>query len=719
MVDRSLRTPTPRPGEPYPLGATWDGEGVNFALFSEHAERVDLCMFDASGRKTDRIPLTERTDGVWHRYLPGVRPGQLYGYRMYGPYDPANGHRFNPKKLLLDPYAKATSGRIDWNAPHFGYKDGDDTKPDNRDNARGAPKSVVVDDAFTWGGDRKPLTPWNETVIYETHVKGFTRMHPDVPEEQRGTYAGLASDASLGYLTSLGVTAVELLPVHAFVQDERLVRSGLTNYWGYNTIGFFAPEPRYAADPTPEGAVGEFKRMVRRLHSVGLEVILDVVYNHTAEGNHLGPTLSFKGVDNLSYYRLVDGDPRHYMDFTGTGNTLDTTHPRVLQLMMDSLRYWVEEMRVDGFRFDLATTLGREHDEFDPHGSFFDAVLQDPVLARTKLIAEPWDVGLGGYRVGGFPFPFSEWNGKYRDEVRAYWQGEGGLVGELASRLTGSSDLYAPASRGPRASVNFVTAHDGFTLRDLVSYNEKHNEENGENGQDGDGDNKSWNCGVEGPTDDPEVLSLRAKQQRNFLATLLLSQGVPMLLHGDEVGRTQYGNNNAYCQDNKTTWLEWYLSDEQRELLGFVRRIIKLRHEHPIFRRRRFFRGRNLEGVGVKDVIWLTPSGEEMSVEEWEAGHARSLGLRISGAAGEELSAYGTPEPDDDFLLLFNAHYEEVLFRLPPLSVEVPEGRWDPLIDTHLPGGEAEGEAYEPGAEYPLQARSLVVLSSPGPVEPR
>lgn len=690
-----------RPGEPYPPGATWDGEGVNFALFSEHAEKVELCLFDASGEETSRIALTERTDGVWHRYLLGARPGQLYGYRVHGPYEPANGHRFNPNKLLLDPYTKATSGAIDWDSAHF-----DREEPDERDNAGGMVKSVVVDDAFTWGGDRRPLTPWDETVIYEAHVKGFTRLHPDMPEHQRGTYAGLASDAAIGHLTSLGVTAVELLPVHAFVQDERLVKQGLANYWGYNTLGFFAPERRYAADPA--NAVAEFKTMVRRLHSAGLEVILDVVYNHTAEGNHLGPTLSFKGIDNAAYYRLAD-DPRYHADFTGTGNTLDLTHPRALQLVMDSLRYWVREMRVDGFRFDLATTLGRKHDGFDPRGSFFDAILQDPVLARTKLIAEPWDVGPGGYQVGGFPFPFSEWNGKYRDEVRAYWKGEGGLVGELASRLTGSSDLYAAASRGPRASVNFVTSHDGFTLRDLVSYDEKHNSENGENGQDGDDDNKSYNHGVEGETSDEEVLALRARQQRNFLATLLLSQGVPMLLHGDEMGRTQHGNNNAYCQDNEISWLDWDLSEEQQKLLEFVQSIIKIRQKHPVFRRRRFFVGRRLESAGVKDVVWLSPEGEEMSVEEWETGYSRSLGLFISGAAGEELSAYGTPEPDHDFLLLFNADRGEVPFRLPSLS----GGSWEASLDTSSPVVEA-GQKFEPGVKYPLQARSLAVLCSPG-----
>ncbi|MBA2443344.1 MAG: glycogen debranching protein GlgX [Rubrobacter sp.] len=697
------------PGEPHPLGATWDGEGVNFALFSENAEGVELCLFDASGTEKSRVALRERSGGIWHGYLPHARPGDLYGYRVHGPYDPARGHRFNPDKLLLDPYAKDTAGSVEWSYPHFGYgPEGDDLTPDTRDNAAGMPKGRIVDTAFTWGDDRHPRTPWNETVIYEAHVKGFTQQNPDVPEELRGTYAGFASDAALEYLKDLGVTAVELLPVHGFVQDRHLVESGLRNYWGYNTLSYFAPEMRYSAT----GEISEFKTLVKRLHSVGLEVILDVVYNHTAEGNHLGPTLSFKGIDNAAYYRLVPDDPRFYMDYTGTGNTLDTTHPRVLQLVTDSLRYWVEEMHVDGFRFDLATTLAREHDGFDPRGGFLDAVRQDPVLSRVKLIAEPWDVGDGGYRVGEFPYPFSEWNGKYRDEVRAYWQGEGGLVGELAYRITGSSDLYESGSRGPRASVNFVTAHDGFTLRDLVSYNEKHNGENDEENEDGDDHNLSWNCGVEGPTGDAAVLALRARQQRNLLATLLLSQGVPMILSGDEVNRTQNGNNNAYCQDNELNWLLWDLTEEDRELHAFVKRLIHLRKEHPVFRRRRFFAGRRLRGAGVKDVVWLDPGGEEMSDEEWDTSFARSLGLKISGAAGEDSSPRGLPEPDDDFLLLFNAHHEEVPFTLP---ADAGEARWEPLVDTSRQGGANPEGFYKPGSEYPLQARSLAVLRRSGP----
>jgi isoamylase len=679
------------PGRPYPLGATWDGAGVNFALFSEGAESVELCLFDGVG-KEERVAVRKRTEGVWHCYLPDARPGQLYGYRVYGPYDPEGGHRFNPNKLLLDPYAKGLFGELDWRYPCFGYVLGeDDLEPDAQDNAAGMPKSRVVDGAFDWGDSRPLGTPWDETVIYETHVKGFTKLHPSVPEEMRGTYLGLASDAAIEHLLGLGVTAVELLPVHAFVQDKHLVEKGLRNYWGYNSIGFFVPEGRYAiANP-----VIEFKEMVKRLHAAGLEVILDVVYNHTAEGNHLGPTLSFKGIDNASYYRLVPGDPRHYMDYTGTGNSLNVHHPRVLQLVMDSLRYWVEEMHVDGFRFDLASTLMREEHEFDAWSGFARAVRQDPVLQDVKLIAEPWDVGEGGYRVGGFPEPFSEWNGKYRDAVRAYWKGKGGLVGELAYRLTGSSDLYG--SRGPRASVNFVTAHDGFTLNDLVSYNEKHNEANGEHNRDGESNNDSWNGGVEGPTDDEGIFALRACQRRNLLATLLLSQGVPMILAGDEIGRTQGGNNNAYCQDNEVSWLDWDLSEDDNDLLTFTRRLIRLRKEHPAFRRKRFFKGR-AEG-GVPDAVWLTPDGSEMTDEEWDTGFARSLGLWI-------LDYSGTGEPDDDFLLLFNAHHGEIPFTLPGPS----ETRWTVLLDTSQEGDSDPDGFFKPGDEYPLEARSLTVL---------
>jgi len=683
------------PGEPYPLGATFDGSGTNFALFSEGAEGVELCLFDGAGNE-ERVAVRERTEGVWHCCLPGVNPGQLYGYRVYGVYDPENGHRFNPNKLLVDPYARELSGEVDWEYPHFGYVLGeDDLEPDVEDNAAGMPKGRVVDNSFDWGGDRAPGTRWDETVVYEAHVKGFTKLHPGVPEELRGTYLGLASDAAIEHLVGLGVTAVELLPVHAFVQDKHLVENGLRNYWGYNSIGFFAPENRYAGG----NPVAEFKEMVKRLHAAGLEVILDVVYNHTAEGNHMGPTLSFRGIDNAAYYRLTD-DRRFYVDYTGTGNSLNLYHPRVLQLVMDSLRYWVEEMRVDGFRFDLASTLMREEHEFDAWSGFARAVRQDPVLQDVKLIAEPWDVGEGGYRVGGFPAPFSEWNGKYRDAVRAYWKGEGGLVGELAYRLTGSSDLYA--GRGPRASVNFVTAHDGFTLNDLVSYNDKHNEANGEDNRDGESSNESWNHGVEGPTDDGEVLALRACQRRNLLATLLLSQGVPMVLAGDEMGRTQGGNNNAYCQDNEISWLDWNLSEDDTALLDFTRRLLGLREEHPAFRRKRFFKGR-AEG-GVPDAAWLTPDGSEMTDEEWDTAFARSLGLWLLASTDETVG-----EPDDDFLLLFNAHHEEIPFTLPG----PPEIRWTVLLDTSHEGDSEPDGFFKPGDEYPLEARSLAVLKGP------
>ena len=685
-------------GRPYPLGATWDGAGVNFALFAENASAVELCLFDGDGNE-ERLPVRDRSEGVWYCYLQDVRPGQLYGYRVHGPYEPKSGHRFNPSKLLLDPYARAYSGKLDWGSDHFGYKftsDKADLSASEIDNAAGMPKCRVVDGSFTWGGDGPPETPLSESVIYETHVKGFTQSHPGVPEEMRGTYAGLASDAAIEHMTDLGVTAVELLPVHAFVQDKHLVDNGLANYWGYNSIGFFAPENRYAATDDP---VGEFKTMVRRLHTAGLEVILDVVYNHTAEGNHLGPTLSFRGIDNAAYYRLVEDDARHYMDYTGTGNSLDLNHPRVLQMVMDSLRYWVEDMHVDGFRFDLATTLLRGEHHFEAWGAFAKAVRQDPVLAGVKLIAEPWDVGEGGYQVGSFPAPFSEWNGKYRDEVRSYWKGDGGLVGELAYRITGSSDLYGHGDRGPRAGINFITAHDGFTLNDLVSYNEKHNEANGEDNNDGDDANESWNCGAEGLTDDPEIIALRARQRRNFLATLLLSQGVPMLLAGDEMGRSQGGNNNAYCQDSEISWLDWDISEDDYKLLAFAQRVIHIRREHPTFRRTSFFERRAEDHE--PGTFWLTPDGEEMTDEEWNTGFARSLGLVIR--------ATRLDEPDEDFVLLFNAHHGEIPFTLPGAG----ETRWEVLLDTaHEDGLNSDG-VFKPGDEYPLQARSLTVLKTP------
>jgi glycogen operon protein len=695
------------PGEPYPLGATWDGEGINFALFSENAEKVELCLFDPTGkREVERIEIREHTNQIWHCYLPYGRLGQLYGYRVYGPYVPANGHRFNPNKLLLDPYAKATVGPLDWSYPHFGYRLGteeEDLAYDERDNAAGMPKCRVVDTAFTWGDDRPPRIPWHETIIYETHVKGFTKRHPGIPQALRGTYAGLASAPAIDHLKRLGVTAVELMPVHLFVDDKHLVDRGLRNYWGYNSIGFFAPDMRYAAT----GSINEFKTMVKRLHSAGLEVILDVVYNHTAEGNHLGPTLSFRGIDNAAYYRLVSDNRRYYMDFTGTGNTLNMMHPRVLQLIMDSLRYWILEMHVDGFRFDLASALARELYEVDQLSSFFTIILQDPVISQAKLIAEPWDVGEGGYQVGNFPVGWTEWNGKYRDAVRAYWNGEGGRVGELAYRLTGSSDLYERGGRKPHASINFVTAHDGFTLRDLVSYGEKHNEANGEGNRDGESHNLSRNYGIEGPTQDLGVRRLRTRQRRNFMATLLLSQGVPMILSGDEMGRTQNGNNNAYCQDNEISWLDWNLSSPDRNFFSFVRRMIRLRKEHPAFRRRRFFQGRELRGV--KDITWLTPAGCEMTDEEWGSSLVRPLGLQMSGLLEGEYDSQGRPEEDDDFLLLFNASAEEMTFQLPSVP---EEARWEMVMDTSYYAGLKANGFLKPGDTYPLKARSTAVLTN-------
>ncbi len=694
------------PGNPYPLGATWDGEGVNFALFSENAEAVDLCLFDPSGKEAERIRIPEHTDQIWHCYLPEGRPDLLYGYRVHGPYDPENGHRFNPNKLLLDPYAKATVGPLDWSVDHFGYKfsEDEDFSMSETDNAAGMPKCRVIDTAFTWGDDRPPGIPWRDTIIYETHVKGFTKQHPNVPEDIRGTYAGLASAPAIEHLKRLGVTAVELMPVHLFVDDKHLVDRGLKNYWGYNSIGFLAPDMRYSAT----GSISEFKTMVKRLHSAGLEVILDVVYNHTAEGNHLGPTLSFRGIDNAAYYRLMD-DRRFYMDYTGTGNTLNMMHPSVLQLIMDSLRYWILEIHVDGFRFDLASALARELHEVDRLGAFFDIIRQDPVISQVKLIAEPWDVGEGGYQVGNFPVGWTEWNGKYRDTTRAYWKGDGGLVDELAYRLTGSSDLYEGGGRRPNASINFVTAHDGFTLQDLVSYNEKHNEANGEDNNDGESHNDSWNHGAEGPTNDREIRRLRARQKRNLLATLLLSQGVPMMLYGDEMGRTQNGNNNAYCQDNETSWLSWELSAADRRFFEFARRVIRIRRDHPVFRRRRFFGGRSLGDEEVKDITWLDPAGHEMSDEEWNDSFARSLGMQIAGVLEGERDARGRPEEDDDFLLLLNAHHEEVPFTVP---AHPEDARWQVILDTSYSAGFGAGGFHKPGDEYPLEARSIAVLTN-------
>jgi isoamylase len=695
------------PGRPYPLGSTWDGEGVNFALYSEHAEKVELCLFDDSGkRETQRVSLPEQTDMVWHGYLPEVRPGQLYGYRVYGPYAPEQGHRFNHHKLLLDPYGKQVQGAIRWSDAHFGYKvgnKGEDLSFDRRDDAAGMPKNKVIDSAFTWGSDAPPRIPWHDTLIYELHVKGFTMCNPEVPAHLRGTYAGLATAPVIDHLTRLGVTSIELMPVHSFVDDRQLTQRGLRNYWGYNSIGFLALEPRYLAT----NSIREFKTMVKTLHSAGLEVILDVVYNHTAEGNHLGPTLSLKGIDNRAYYRVLAGNPRYYMDYTGTGNTLNMQHPRVLQLIMDSLRYWVLEMHVDGFRFDLAATLARELHEVNRLGAFLDIIHQDPVLSQVKLIAEPWDLGEGGYQVGNFPVGWAEWNDRYRDTVRSYWKGDNGTVGDLAYRLTGSSDLYGHSGRRPYASVNFVTAHDGFTLQDLVSYNEKHNEANGEDNRDGNNDNRSWNCGVEGPTEDPNIQALRSQQKRNILATLLLSQGVPMLYAGDPIGHTQMGNNNAYCQDNPISWLTWNLQAQDRDLLTFVQRMINLRKRHPIFRRRRFFQGRPIKGANIKDVLWLSPGGNEMSEDDWRDPSVSCLGMFLSGQGLDETDERGRKLIDENFLVLLNSHHEDAAFALPAFH---PGARWIAWMDTSREGGLRPADIHAAGTSYPLQARSMVVL---------
>jgi glycogen operon protein len=709
-VRRSTPITAVWPGKHYPRGASWDGEGVNFSLFSANATGVELCIFDARGRsELQRIALRERTDGAWHAYLPEARPGLLYGYRVHGPYDPALGHRFNPHKLLIEPYAKHIVGDLRWSDAHFGYRVGhpkEDLSFDRRDDAAGMPKCCVVDPAFTWGEDRPPRTPLHDTVIYELHVRGMTMRHPALPPELRGTYAGLATAPVIDHLLRLGVTAVELMPVHTFVSDRHLLARGLGNYWGYNTIGFFAPDMRYSST----GRIGEFKTMVKTLHSAGIEVILDVVYNHTAEGNHLGPTLCFRGVDNASYYRLSGDDARHYVDFTGCGNTLNLQHPRVLQMLMDSLRHWVLEMHVDGFRFDLASTLARELFAVDRLGSFFDTMGQDPVLSQVKLIAEPWDVGPGGYQVGNFPPGWNEWNDKYRDTMRAYWKGDGGLIGEFARRITGSADLYEGSGRKPHASINFVTSHDGFTLQDLVSYTSKHNETNGEHNRDGHDHNQSWNCGVEGPTDDADINALRMRQKRNLVATLLLSQGVPMLLGGDELGRTQQGNNNAYCQDNDISWFDWNLSDEQNAFQDFVADLIALRRRHPVFSRRRFLQERDGEH-DVQEVGWLRPDGAEMSEGEWHHGFARCLGIYLGGNAIERLDRRGHPVKGDSFLILCNAHHETIPFTLPTELVR----QWGVVFDTAEAGGALTDRVLEAGAPYPLQGRSLVLLMALAP----
>ncbi|MFE5142251.1 glycogen debranching protein GlgX [Streptomyces fagopyri] len=693
-------------GRPYPLGASYDGEGTNFALFTEAAERVDLVLVDDDGASRT-VTMTEVDGYVWHCRLPDVGPGQRYGYRVHGPWDPAAGDRCNPAKLLLDPYAKAVDGQIDNDASLYERAaDG----PDPADSAGHTMLGVVTDPAFDWGADRPPLRPYAETVIYEAHVRGLTRTHPDVPAELRGTYAGLAHPAVVGHLTSLGVTAVELMPVHQFTQDGFLRDRGLSNYWGYNTIGFFAPHHAYAAHGTRGEQVTEFKSMVKALHAAGLEVILDVVYNHTAEGNENGPTLSFRGIDNASYYRLVEGDAAHYYDTTGTGNSLLTRHPNVLQLIMDSLRYWVTEMHVDGFRFDLAATLARQFHDVDRLSAFFDLIQQDPVVGRVKLIAEPWDLGDGGYQVGNFPPLWSEWNGKYRDAVRDFWRAGEHTLGEFASRLTGSADLYQHDRRRPRAGINFVTAHDGFTLRDLVSYDDKHNEANGEGGRDGESVNRSWNCGAEGPTDDEGILELRARQQRNLLATLLLSQGIPMLAHGDELGRTQRGNNNAYCQDNELSWIDWRLDGEQRELIEFTRRAVALRAAHPVLRRRRFFLGDTVthERQPLPDLVWLRPDAHEMTDADWRRADAHALAVFLNGDAIAEPDPYGGPVVDDSFLLLLNSYWEPVVFRLP--GAEYAE-RWTARIDTADPAVLPDERERKADTDVRLEARSLLLLS--------
>lgn len=703
---------TSYPGYPFPLGANWDGQGVNFAVFSENATAVELCLYDSADEsfETARIRIKERTNGIWHVFIPNLGPGQLYGYRVYGPYDPQAGHRFNPNKLLIDPYAKAISGTISWNDALFGYELGhpeEDQSFSDLDSAPFIPKSVVIDPRFDWEGDKLPKIAYHRSIIYETHVKGFTKLHPAIPEEIRGTYAAIAHPVTIQYLKELGITAIELMPVHHFVLDKFLADKGLSNFWGYNTIGFFAPDVRYASAGNRGEQVLEFKRMVKELHKAGIEVILDVVYNHTAEGNHLGPTLSFRGIDNLSYYRLTD-DKRYYMDYTGTGNTLNAMMPTVLRLIMDSLRYWVLEMHVDGFRFDLAASLARELHEVDRLGSFFDIIHQDPVISQVKLIAEPWDIGEGGYQVGNFPPGWAEWNGKYRDCMRDYWRGAESMLGEFALRFTGSPDLYEDNNRQPTASINFITAHDGFTLRDLVSYNEKHNEANGEGNNDGESHNRSWNCGYEGETDVPAITLLRKKQVRNFLTTLFLSQGVPMLVAGDELGRTQSGNNNAYCQDNEISWVDWEGAD--LDLLTFSKKIIHFARRHPVFNRRRWFKGQAFKGVDVEDIAWFRPDGEEMTDENWRDDFAKTLGIFLNGKAIPSPGPKGEKIIDDNFFLIFNAHHDAISFLLPPQKF----GRhWAKILDTAIDYFEETGEIHPAKKTIQIEGRSIVLLKEP------
>ena len=701
------------PGAPHPLGATWDGVGVNFAIFSEHATRVELCLFDSVEAEVESltISLPEHTDMVWHGYLPDIHPGQLYGYRVHGPYAPQHGLRFNARKLVMDPYAKVIGRATRWHDSLFGFRMGspEDPTPDERDSAPYAPLAAVVDDAFTWGNDRSPKTPWHETVIYELHVKGFTELHSHVPEALRGKYLGLASEAAIRHLTTLGVTAVELMPVHHHNDEWHLVQRDLNNYWGYNTLSYFAPDVRFALSPLPLEAVREFKVMVRALHAANLEVILDVVYNHTAEGNHLGPTMSLRGIDNSSYYRLLPNNPRYYQDFTGTGNTLNMRSPRVLQMIMDSLRYWVLEMHVDGFRFDLASALARELHAVDKLGAFFDIIHQDPVLSQVKLIAEPWDLGEGGYQVGNFPTKWTEWNGKYRDAVRRFWRGDDGVVSELATRLSGSSDLYEQSGRRPYASINFVTAHDGFTMSDLVSYNVKHNDANGEHNQDGENHNLSWNCGIEGPTQDRRILDLRDRQRRNLMATLMLSVGVPMISGGDEMGRTQKGNNNAYCQDNEVSWTNWELSPSDREFLSFVKKLIKIRKDHAVLRRRKFFQGRRIRGKDVLDITWLDASGREMADDTWSSPGVRCLGVRLNGDAIDELDERGERIVGATLVMLLNAGVDPIPFVLPSTAASE---RWETLLDTADPW--QPPRALRGRERYQLQSRSMAVLRLEG-----
>lgn len=699
------------PGNVYPLGATWDGKGTNFALFSENATGVDLCLFDRDDEET-RIPLTEVSNFVWHGYIPGVGPGQRYGYRVHGPYAPSEGHRFNPNKLLIDPYAKAIDGDVGNGPELFGYSwdaAEEDLSYSDLDSAPLMPKSVVVDQSFDWEGDQLLRTPWHETVIYETHVKGLTKLHPDIPEELRGTYAGLGHPAAIEHLQRLGISAVELMPVHHFLGvPGHLAGKGLKNYWGYDSVNYFAPYSGYSSSGVLGQQVSEFKEMVKALHRAGIEVILDVVYNHTGEGNHMGPTLSLRGIDNAVYYRLVENDPRYYMDYTGCGNSLYVRQPQVLKLIMDSLRYWVLEMHVDGFRFDLASALARELYEVNSLAAFFDIIHQDPVLAGVKLIAEPWDIGDGGYQVGQFPVLWSEWNGKYRDTVRDFWRGEESTLGEFAYRFTGSPDLYFQTNgRRPNASVNFITAHDGFTINDLVSYNEKHNEANEEDNRDGESHNRSWNCGAEGETDNPEVLQLRERQRRNFLTTLMLSQGIPMLLGGDEMGRTQKGNNNAYCQDSEISWFNWELETSNEDLVNFTRELVYFRRQHPVFRRRKWFQGRPIHGKGISDIEWFNPDGTEMTQEQWEVGYAKSVGVFLDGNQIPSPGSKGERISDDSFILFFNAHYETIEFVLP---VNMQHREWLVVIDTKEPRFIQEQRIYTGEQAVPVVARSMAVL---------